>query len=101
MKLMHTADTSSVCSLPPCGGGLGRGVAVIARDASTTTTPTPNPSPQGSRSDARLQRFCCNYNILCGAAFQGSYRRLHIGSKFFRQGHREIAIAFRRSELLQ
>jgi precorrin-3B synthase len=33
----------SVCSLPPCGGGLGRGV--VAGDSSPT--PTPNASPQG------------------------------------------------------
>src|SRR5713101_7678463 len=37
----------TVCSLPPCGGGLGRGVVVVARDSSPTPTPTPNPSPQG------------------------------------------------------
>src|SRR6266540_1354977 len=39
---------NSACSLPPCGGGLGRG----GRRCCTETcpppaTPTPNPSPQG------------------------------------------------------
>ena len=30
-----------VCSLPPCGGGLGRGVGVMARAASTNAYPHP------------------------------------------------------------
>src|SRR2546425_10477258 len=37
----------SVCSLPPCGGGLGRGVVRTQTPARQTATPTPNPSPQG------------------------------------------------------
>src|SRR5262245_44970104 len=58
MSLRHTADTSSVCSLPPsrvedarkradAGGGLGRGVERLAPVVPDRTTPTPNPSPQG------------------------------------------------------
>jgi hypothetical protein len=35
----------SVNSLPPCGGGQGRGIGVVPRGASLT--PTPNSSPQG------------------------------------------------------
>src|SRR6516165_2062686 len=38
---------NSVCSLPPCGGGVGRGVVVVPRGASSNTDPHPNPSPQG------------------------------------------------------
>src|SRR5262245_12080301 len=34
-----TRATRSVCSLPPCGGGLVRGVAVIARAASANDHP--------------------------------------------------------------
>ncbi len=40
-------SASWVCSLPPCGGGLGRGVVVWGTDCATRGTPTPNPSPQG------------------------------------------------------
>src|SRR3981081_448324 len=41
----HTPDRS----LPPCGGGLGRGVAAGKNVANSAhlTTPTPVPSPQG------------------------------------------------------
>src|SRR5437870_12655473 len=35
----------SVCSLPPCGGGLGRGVVVVGRAASTNPDPHPQPLP--------------------------------------------------------
>src|SRR3954463_7284913 len=38
---------TAVCSLPPCGGGLGRGGAVVHELCPPTATPTPNPSPQG------------------------------------------------------
>src|SRR5262249_49726170 len=41
---------SSVCSLPPCGGGLGRGWCgdmMMAPPEKHRTTPTPNPSPKG------------------------------------------------------
>ena len=39
----------SLCSPPPCGEGLGVGVAARESGATirTTTTPTPDPSPQG------------------------------------------------------
>jgi hypothetical protein len=47
LLLRNAGGLRSVCSLPPCGGGVGRGVAVVARDVRTTTTPTPSPSPQG------------------------------------------------------
>src|SRR5262249_55825440 len=57
--LTHTGYPRSVCSLPPCGGGWGRGVAVDARDAATTTTPTPNPSPQGGGEHTELVAAVC------------------------------------------
>jgi tRNA pseudouridine32 synthase / 23S rRNA pseudouridine746 synthase len=37
-------------SLPPCGGGTGRGVVV---DAESAATPLPTPPPQGGREPAR------------------------------------------------
>jgi hypothetical protein len=46
-QLVIAESAAARCSLPPCGGELGRGVVVIARGVSTTTTPTPSPSPQG------------------------------------------------------
>src|SRR5947209_7752045 len=45
MKLVRAAI--SVCSLPPCGGGLGRGVVLLDETRQPTPTPTPDPSPQG------------------------------------------------------
>ncbi len=47
---MHAAAADSERSLPLCGGGWGRGVAVVLRRAclvAATPTPNPNPSPQG------------------------------------------------------
>src|SRR5258707_7721666 len=44
---------NSVCSLPPCGGGLGRGWCreiLVAPPAQNRTTPTPNPSPSRLRA---------------------------------------------------
>jgi peptide/nickel transport system ATP-binding protein len=53
-----TVATNSVGSLPPCGGGVGRGVVVSGTALPHRTTPTPNPSPQGggelTESGARL-----------------------------------------------
>ena len=40
-------SSNSARSLPPCGGGLGRGVVRGAMIGPQTATPTPNPSPQG------------------------------------------------------
>src|SRR6516165_5515505 len=45
LRLGHDRAAVSVCSLPPCGGGVGRGVAGTC--SAPSWTPTPNPSPQG------------------------------------------------------
>src|SRR5262245_42541557 len=47
-RLSATAhdDAAPQRSLPPCGGGTGRGVATNAR---VSFTPLPNPPPQGGR----------------------------------------------------
>ena len=42
--------TDSVGSLPPCGGGVGRGVVVVARGVSANTDPHPQPLPDASRA---------------------------------------------------
>jgi hypothetical protein len=42
---------TAVNSLPPCGGGLGRGVHTGSPDAAT---PLPNPPPQGGREQGTL-----------------------------------------------
>src|SRR5438309_9328437 len=41
------------CSLPPCGGGVGRGVVIAEAARAPTPTPTPSPSPQGGGERAR------------------------------------------------
>src|SRR6266436_8790055 len=51
---MHNGATRSVCSLPPCGGGLGGGVARLGAASPHCTTPTPNPSPQGGGESTEL-----------------------------------------------
>src|SRR5581483_11746533 len=58
MKLLHALATNSDCSLPPCGGGLGRGVHRGTTASRLATTPTPNPSPQGGgeRQSAHVSR---------------------------------------------
>src|SRR5262249_14734011 len=52
----HDRAANSVCSLPPCGGGVGRGVVVVRRYSCITAPPPPRPpslrfggrpSPQG------------------------------------------------------
>ena len=58
MRLVATdLSAHAVCSLPPCGGGLGRGVARLHAGVATSaslTTPTPNPSPQGGGEEPAL-----------------------------------------------
>jgi nitrate/nitrite transport system ATP-binding protein len=44
----------TACSLPPCGGGLGRGVVVGRGEHAITATPTPDPSPQGGGERAEI-----------------------------------------------
>ena len=44
---LEAGATSSVGSLPPCGGGLGWGVVRSGKASPHRTTPTPYPSPQG------------------------------------------------------
>ncbi len=55
---IEVGEANSVCSLPPCGGGLGRGVAAsrefgVAQGKSADTepavSPLPVPPPQGGR----------------------------------------------------
>src|SRR6185312_4964507 len=40
---------NSVCSLPPWGGGVGRGVVVVAGGVSSNTDPHPQPLPTRGR----------------------------------------------------
>ena len=47
---------TAVCSLPPCGGGLGRGVAVVSRETSANCYPHPQPLPTRGRGAHRLCR---------------------------------------------
>src|SRR5437016_3498677 len=45
----YTGAADSGCSLPPCGGGVGRGVVVVARDNSIRTDPHPQPGRGAAR----------------------------------------------------
>jgi hypothetical protein len=53
--------TNSVCSLPPCGGGLGRGGGAVRSQRrhlrKNRATPTPNPSPQGGGEHTEWPRW--------------------------------------------
>jgi hypothetical protein len=51
---------NSVCSLPPCGGGLGRGVVVVARDVSANSHPHPQPPPHKGEGSAPSTRRVSN-----------------------------------------
>src|ERR1700704_2617483 len=57
-RLNEFVATKSVCSLPPCGGGLGRGgggeFVVVARDASANCYPHPQPLPTRGRGADRV-----------------------------------------------
>jgi hypothetical protein len=46
--------TSSVCSLPPCGGGLGRGVMHFATSVHQSHDPHPQPLPTRGRRAHRV-----------------------------------------------
>jgi hypothetical protein len=50
----NEAAAGAAYSLPPCGGGLGRGVTREGDAAPSITTPTPDPSPQGGGEPAVL-----------------------------------------------
>src|SRR5271166_829415 len=47
---LHSGRTAdSICSLPPCGGGLGRGVVRLATPSATSHDPHPQPLPTRTR----------------------------------------------------
>src|SRR5262245_38362377 len=55
---------SSVCSLPPCGGGLGRGVVQRENDRTTcegiARPPPPSPPHKGEGSAPSARRGCAS-----------------------------------------
>src|SRR5262245_31726056 len=50
---------NSVCSLPPCGGGVGRGGVRGMLVRQDLGTPTPNPSPQGGGERTESAALIC------------------------------------------
>src|SRR6185369_319999 len=46
LRIVHIISAREVCSLPPCGGGLGRG---WRQRRCVWLTPLPSPPPQGGR----------------------------------------------------
>src|SRR5213593_4140771 len=62
----------SVCSLPPCGGGLGRGVVHVGNEGAAIATPTPNPSPQGGGERTECAAlFCVEDKPACSKSITG------------------------------
>ena len=61
MRRMFSSDLplAPTCSLPPCGGGLGRGVET--RSVLCCVTPLPVPPPQGGRE--RWSRSACRHLV--------------------------------------
>src|SRR3954468_23497504 len=47
LRLDHRKRQRRSAPSPPCGGGVGRGVVVVARDISANIYPHPQPLPQG------------------------------------------------------
>src|SRR5262249_17218536 len=57
--------TNSVCSLPPCGGGLGRGVVQVPHQRCLTRRPPPlTPPHKGEGNAASSRRSPASYD--CG-----------------------------------
>src|SRR6266702_5597963 len=46
---------NSVCSLPPCGGGLGRGVVRLSTSVHESRDPHPQPLPTRGRGARRVR----------------------------------------------
>src|SRR5258706_6267036 len=67
-ELESARAANSVCSLPPCGGGLGRGVVRVkwrwGHPPTNCGTPTPDPSPQGGgeHTECVAPPLCINTN---------------------------------------
>jgi mono/diheme cytochrome c family protein len=58
-EITSVPGKNSACSLPPCGGGLGRGVVLVARARPKISTPPPNPTPQGGGEPAEYVAPLC------------------------------------------
>jgi hypothetical protein len=58
VEMESVLAATAVCSLPPCGGGLGRGVAVMAQATSANCYPHPQPLPTRGRGAHRACRNC-------------------------------------------
>jgi hypothetical protein len=58
VKWISERAANSVCSLPPCGGGLGRGVASLATLAPLPHDPTPTPPHKGEESAPSVRLVC-------------------------------------------
>src|SRR6476619_4206978 len=57
VEIGSSQAATAVCSLPPCGGGLGRGVGVVARDMSANCYPRPSPQGGGERTVFAARRI--------------------------------------------
>jgi hypothetical protein len=59
---------NSVCSLPPCGGGVGRGVVVVARSVSTDSDPQPVQFRSSPRKRGPRATVCGPWTPACAGA---------------------------------
>src|SRR5258708_6761025 len=58
VKWNQACAACSVCSLPPCGGGLGRGVVRLATLVPLSLNPHPQPLPTRGRGAHRVRGTC-------------------------------------------
>ena len=75
-----SSEAHSLRSLPPCGGGSGRGVA--PGEVEFVATPSPNPSPQGGGGPIRR----CPPHTTPSALCRVSTLMTHPGEQFYPEG---------------
>ena len=62
LRLKDNSAANSVCSPPPCGEGLGVGVAVVGRSLRNNHDPPPQPSPTRGEGADRVRRSHVPFN---------------------------------------
>src|SRR5579863_9669520 len=83
-RMFEQRTKGAASSLPPCGGGLGRGVAAIEGSSVVQAEPTPHPYPppqggRGSGSRRSRQQFSLN---LAPVRFRGDDKLRECSSYF-------------------
>src|SRR5262249_47301716 len=93
-----SAAANSICSLPPCGGGLGRGV--VRRDNGGATcegnraTPTPNPGEGSAPSASRGRTASTNdHTLILDPAAVMRRRKIELRPQRHDAGRVHVALA--------